>query len=62
VYASIRFGWWGQEWFLLRLGLHLLSGLLLTGVLARVLGDGLLRTGVLDDQPVGRAARRQRAV
>lgn len=62
VYASIRFGWWGQEWFFIRLGLHLLSGLLLTGVLARLLGDGLLRTGVLDDQPIGRAARHERAV
>lgn len=57
VYASIRFGWLGQEWFFLRLGLHLASGLVLCGVLARLLGDGLLRTGVLDDMPIGRAAR-----
>jgi energy-coupling factor transport system substrate-specific component len=57
VYAAVSFGWWGQDWFLLRLGLNLLSGLLLTGILARVLGDGLLRTGVLDNFPIGRERR-----
>lgn len=57
VYASLRFGWYGQQWFLLRLVLHLASGLLLTGVAGRAIGDGLLRTGVLDDLPIGRAAR-----
>lgn len=57
VYAAVRFGWWGQDWFLLRLVLNLLSGLLLTGILARVLGDGLLRTGVLDNFPIGRERR-----
>lgn len=61
VYATIRFGWLGQDWLLLRLVFHLLSGLLLTGVLARLIGDGLLRTGVLDDYPIGRAARRAQA-
>ncbi|MPZ51227.1 MAG: thiamine ABC transporter permease [Acidimicrobiia bacterium] len=54
VYASIRFGWWGQDLFLLRMVLHLLSGLLLTGVLARVTGDALARSGVVDDLPIGR--------
>lgn len=57
VYAAIRFGWWGQDVFELRLGLQLLSGLLLCGILAKLLGDALLRTGVLDDYPVGRALR-----
>lgn len=58
VYASIRFGWWGQDVFLLRLVLHLASGLLLTGLLARLIGDGLARTGVLDNLPIGRDRRR----
>lgn len=53
VYASIRFAWWGQDYYLLRLVFHLLSGLILTGVLAKVLGDGIARTGVVDDLPIG---------
>lgn len=57
VYSSVRFGWWGQDWFWLRLVLHLLSGMVLSGLLARVLGDSLLRTGVLDNFAIGRATR-----
>ncbi len=59
MYASLRFGWYGQQSFWLRLALHLASGLLLTGVSAKLLGDGLLSTGGLDDFPIGRAARRR---
>lgn len=55
VYSTIRFGWLGQDVFLLRLGLHLLSGLVLTGGLAKLIGDALRATGVLDNYPIGRA-------
>lgn len=57
-YAAIRFGWWGQDLFAIRLGMHLASGLILTGVLAKLIGDALARTGVLDEYPLGRARRR----
>jgi energy-coupling factor transport system substrate-specific component len=65
VYASIRFGWWGQEWFLLRLGLHLLSGLLLTGVLALCAADRGARGRALPGQcrrarPAGAQAAAER--
>lgn len=56
VYCIVRFGWWGQDLFWVRLGLHLTSGLLLCGLLAWVLSRALLRTGVLRDLPAGRAA------
>lgn len=55
VYSTIRFGWLGQDVFVLRLALHLLSGLVLTGLLAKALGDVLRATGVLDNYAIGRA-------
>lgn len=58
VYGAYRFGWIGQDLLELRIVLQLASGILLCGVLAKVLGEALLRTGVLDDLPVGRATRR----
>lgn len=54
VFSAFRFAWFGQDFFWLRLAFHLSSGLLLTGVLAFLLGHALLRTGVLDDLPAGR--------
>lgn len=54
AYSTIRFGWLGQDVFLLRLVLHLLSGLVLTGVLAKLIGDALRATGVLDNYAIGR--------
>lgn len=53
-YDAARFDWWGQDIVALRLGLNLASGLVLTGILARLIGDALVRTGVLDNYPVGR--------
>ncbi|MDO5535573.1 MAG: ECF transporter S component [Propionibacteriaceae bacterium] len=55
VYSTIRFGWFGQSLFEARLGLHLVSGLVLCGVLGWVIARALLRTGVLRDLPAGRA-------
>lgn len=55
VYATIRFGWWGQTLFWARLGLHVASGLVLCGVLAWMVARALARTGVLRDLPAGQA-------
>lgn len=57
VYNVFRLGWLGQDYVLLRLGFQLSSGLLLGGILAKIMGDALLRTGVLDNYAIGRAAR-----
>ena len=53
----VRFGWAGQDLFELRLVLQFASGILLCGLLARVIGDALARTGVLDNYAIGRARR-----
>lgn len=55
--GTVRFGWLAQDWFAYRVGLEVLSGIVLSGLLAKVLGDALLRTGVLDNHAIGRAAR-----
>lgn len=57
AWSTVRFGWWGQDLFWLRLGLHVASGVVLCGLLAWLLGRALARTGVLRDLPGGRAAR-----
>lgn len=53
-YSSFRFGWYGQEIFLLRLGMQALSGIVLGGLLAKVIVDALARTGVVDNYAIGR--------
>lgn len=53
-YDAVRFDWWGQDVVALRFALNLASGLILTGILARLVGDALLRTGVLDNYRIGR--------
>lgn len=57
LYCVARFGWWGQNLFWARLGLHLASGALLCGVLGWLIARSLLASGVLRDLPAGRAAR-----
>ncbi|MGW6129765.1 ECF transporter S component [Cellulomonas sp. NPDC055163] len=59
--GTVRFGWLTQDWFAYRVGLEVVSGIVLSGVLAKVLGDALLRTGVLDNHAIGRAARAARS-
>lgn len=54
-YSAFRAGWYGQEILFLRLGMQLVSGLVLGGLLAKVLIDALRRTGVLDEFAIGRA-------
>lgn len=57
VMGMVRFGWASQNFFELRLVLQFASGVLLCGVLARVIGDALARTGVLDNYAIVRARR-----
>jgi energy-coupling factor transport system substrate-specific component len=58
AWGSYRFGWLGQEWLGLRLIFQLTSGIIAGGLLAKVIGDALLRTGVLDNYAIGRVAAR----
>jgi energy-coupling factor transport system substrate-specific component len=59
-FSAFRFGWYGQDLFTVRLVVQLLSGLVLGGLLARVLVAALLRTGVVDDYAIGRDDAAQR--
>lgn len=54
-YSGLRFGWYGQDIFLLRLGIQLVSGVVLGGLLAKVIVNALARTGVVDNFAIGRA-------
>lgn len=60
VFSAFRFGWYGQDLFALRLVLQLASGLVLGGLLAKVLVRSLVRTGVVDNFAIGREDRRDR--
>ena len=53
-YSAFRFGWYGQDLFTVRLVVQCVSGIVLGGLLARVIVDALLRTGVVDDFAIGR--------
>ncbi|MGH3814622.1 MAG: ECF transporter S component [Pseudonocardiaceae bacterium] len=53
-FSAFRFGWYGQDLFTIRLVVQLLSGLVLGGVLAKVLVEALARTGVVDNFAIGR--------
>ena len=55
VWSAFRFGWYGQDILALRLGMQLVSGLVLGGLLAKVIVDRLHGTGVLDEFAIGRA-------
>ena len=57
-WSAFRFGWYGQDIFLLRLFLQCLSGIVLGGLLAKVTVDALARTGVVDNFAIGREAVR----
>lgn len=58
VYEATLLGWWAQGDLLAwRLALHLISCIVLCGLLARVIGVALLRTGVLDNFALGRVSR-----
>ncbi len=57
-YSAFRFGWYGQDIFFLRLAMQALSGIILGGVLAKVIVDALVRTGVVDNFAIGREMTR----
>ena len=53
-YSAFRFGWYGQDVFFLRLVVQLASGIVLGGLLAKVIVDAIARTGVVDNFAIGR--------
>ncbi|WP_282857053.1 ECF transporter S component [Pseudoclavibacter helvolus] len=48
-YSAFRSGWYGQEILFLRFGIQVASGIILGGLLAKLIVDSLVRTGVLDN-------------
>jgi energy-coupling factor transport system substrate-specific component len=54
LFSAFRFGWYGQELFILRLILQLASGLILGGLLAKIIVEALAKTGVVDNFAIGR--------
>ncbi|WAP50798.1 ECF transporter S component [Arthrobacter sp. ATA002] len=54
-YSAFRSGWYGQDLFLTRLVIHLISGVVFGGLLAKVIVDALAKTGVVDNFAIGRA-------
>lgn len=56
-WTAYRMGWYGQDLLELRLGVQVLSGIVLGGLLAKVIVGALDRTGVLDDFAIGTARR-----
>lgn len=57
AFNAVRFGWLGQDYALLRLGIQVVSCVVLCGLAARLLGDALARTGALDAFAIGAARR-----
>lgn len=53
-FSAFRFGWYGQDLFLIRLVVQLISGLVLGGLLAKVIVEALAKTGVVDNFAIGR--------
>ncbi|WP_291036383.1 ECF transporter S component [Herbiconiux sp.] len=54
-YSAFRSGWYGTDLLLLRLVIQVVSGIVIGGLLAKVIVDGLARTGVVDNFAIGRA-------
>ena len=57
VYEAFVLDWWTQSILLWRAVVHLVSCVVLCGLLARVIGDQLVRTGVLDNFAIVRQRR-----
>lgn len=53
-YSAFRSGWYGQDIFWLRFAMQAVSGIILGGLLAKVVVDALARTGVVDNFAIGR--------
>ena len=58
-YSAFRSGWYGQDLFVIRLVVQLVSGVVLGGLLAKVIVDALARTGVVDNFAIGRVLSRR---
>jgi energy-coupling factor transport system substrate-specific component len=54
-YSAFRSGWYGQDLFFTRLVVQLISGVVLGGLLAKLIVDALAKTGVVDNFAIGRA-------
>ena len=59
IFSAFRFGWYGQDLFFIRLAIQLASGVILGGLLAKVIVDALAKTGVVDNFAIGRALHTQ---
>lgn len=59
-WSALQSGWYGQDIFWLRLIVQLISGVVLGGLLAKVIVDAIAKTGVVDNFAIGRdlASRR----
>ena len=55
-FSAFRSGWYGTDLFWTRLAIQVVSGVVLGGLLAKVVVDALVRTGVVDSFAVGRTA------
>lgn len=55
IYNMFRQGWLGQDFIAWRFGFTVLSCVVLCGIAAKLIGDALTRTGVLDNHAIGRA-------
>lgn len=54
-FSAFRSGWYGTDLLWSRFGLQVASGLLIGGLLAKVLVNALARTGVVDNFAIGTA-------
>jgi energy-coupling factor transport system substrate-specific component len=57
-FSAFRAGWYGTDLFWTRLAIQVVSGVVLGGLLAKVVVDALARTGVVDSFAIGRTASR----
>src|SRR5690606_24044387 len=55
-WTAYRMGWYGQDLLMLRLAVQAVSGVVLGGLLAKVIVRALERTGVLADFAIGAAS------
>jgi energy-coupling factor transport system substrate-specific component len=53
-FSAFRFGWYGQDLFTIRLVIQLVSGIVLGGLLARMIVQAVVKTGVVDNFAIGR--------
>lgn len=60
-YSAFRSGWYGQDIFFYRFGLQVLSGIIIGGLLAKVVVEALKRTGVVDGFAIVKDAAREQA-